>query len=124
MAKRWYAVHVLSNFEKKVAEGVRESVKQHGLEDEIEGEGLAHCLRATLHHVAYARRTVGRQDVGAEQAQKWLDGDQLEFRRLNLDIPMPDEKSLAEGRWSKLVEDWSAHFALGGAFQAWFHRLF
>lgn len=36
MAKRWYAVHVLSNFEKKVAEGVRESVKQHGLEDEIE----------------------------------------------------------------------------------------
>ena len=36
MAKRWYAVHVLSNFEKKVAEGIRESVKQHGLEEEIE----------------------------------------------------------------------------------------
>lgn len=36
MAKRWYAVHVLSNFEKKVAEGIRESIKQHGLEDEIE----------------------------------------------------------------------------------------
>lgn len=36
MAKRWYAAHVLSNFEKKVAEGIRESVKQHGLEDEIE----------------------------------------------------------------------------------------
>ncbi|MGB0853992.1 MAG: transcription termination/antitermination protein NusG [Pikeienuella sp.] len=36
MAKRWYAAHVLSNFEKKVAESIRESVKQHGLEDEIE----------------------------------------------------------------------------------------
>ena len=36
MAKRWYAAHVLSNFEKKVAESIRESVRQHGLEDEIE----------------------------------------------------------------------------------------
>jgi len=36
MAKRWYAVHVLSNFEKKVAEGIRESVLQQGLEEEIE----------------------------------------------------------------------------------------
>ena len=36
MAKRWYAVHVLSNFEKRVMETLRESVPQHGLEDEIE----------------------------------------------------------------------------------------
>ena len=36
MAKRWYSVSVLSNFEKKVAESIRESVAQHGLEDEIE----------------------------------------------------------------------------------------
>ncbi|GMG84792.1 transcription termination/antitermination protein NusG [Paralimibaculum aggregatum] len=36
MAKRWYSVHVLSNFEKKVAEAIREAVAQHGLEDEIE----------------------------------------------------------------------------------------
>ena len=36
MAKRWYSVHVLSNFEKKVAESIKESVAQHGLEDEIE----------------------------------------------------------------------------------------
>ena len=36
MAKRWYAVHVLSNFEKRVAETLRESVRQQGLEDEIE----------------------------------------------------------------------------------------
>lgn len=36
MTKRWYSVSVLSNFEKKVAESVRESVAQHGLEDEIE----------------------------------------------------------------------------------------
>ena len=36
MAKRWYAAHVLSNFEKKVAEGIRESVAQQGLGDEIE----------------------------------------------------------------------------------------
>jgi len=36
MANRWYSVSVLSNFEKKVAESIRESVQQHGLEDEIE----------------------------------------------------------------------------------------
>ncbi|MEM7745211.1 MAG: transcription termination/antitermination protein NusG [Pseudomonadota bacterium] len=36
MAKRWYSVSVLSNFEKKVAESIRESVEQHQLHDEIE----------------------------------------------------------------------------------------
>ena len=36
MAKRWYSVSVLSNFEKKVAESIRESVAQNGLEEEIE----------------------------------------------------------------------------------------
>lgn len=36
MAKRWYAVHVLSNYEKRVAETLRESVVQQGLDDEIE----------------------------------------------------------------------------------------
>ncbi|MEM9138654.1 MAG: transcription termination/antitermination protein NusG [Pseudomonadota bacterium] len=36
MAKRWYSVSVLSNFEKKVAESIKESVVQHGLEEEIE----------------------------------------------------------------------------------------
>ncbi len=36
MAKRWYAVHVLSNFEKKVAEAIREAVEQHGLQEEID----------------------------------------------------------------------------------------
>lgn len=36
MANRWYSVSVLSNFEKKVAESIRESVQQHGLEEEIE----------------------------------------------------------------------------------------
>ena len=36
MAKRWYSVSVLSNFEKKVAESIREAVIQHGLEDDIE----------------------------------------------------------------------------------------
>ncbi|MEO1542355.1 MAG: transcription termination/antitermination NusG family protein, partial [Pseudomonadota bacterium] len=35
MATRWYTVHVLSNFEKKVAESIMEQVAQHGLEDEI-----------------------------------------------------------------------------------------
>ncbi len=39
MAKRWYSVSVLSNFEKKVAESIRESVEQHDLGDEIE-EGM------------------------------------------------------------------------------------
>lgn len=36
MAKRWYTVHVLSNFEKKVAESIRERAAQAGLQDEIE----------------------------------------------------------------------------------------
>ncbi|MGI3213127.1 transcription termination/antitermination protein NusG [Roseovarius tibetensis] len=36
MAKRWYSVSVLSNFEKKIAEQIRASVAEHGLEDEIE----------------------------------------------------------------------------------------
>jgi transcriptional antiterminator NusG len=36
MAKRWYSVSVLSNFEKKIAEHIRTSVIEAGLEDEIE----------------------------------------------------------------------------------------
>ena len=36
MTKRWYSVHVLSNFEKKVAESIREAVETQGLQDEIE----------------------------------------------------------------------------------------
>ncbi|MEM8631560.1 MAG: transcription termination/antitermination protein NusG [Pseudomonadota bacterium] len=36
MAKRWYSVSVLSNFEKKVAEQIRQSVVESGLEEEIE----------------------------------------------------------------------------------------
>ncbi|MEM8754736.1 MAG: transcription termination/antitermination protein NusG [Pseudomonadota bacterium] len=36
MSKRWYAVHVLSNFEKRVAETLKDSVVQQGLEDEID----------------------------------------------------------------------------------------
>ena len=36
MAKRWYSVSVLSNFEKKIAEQIKHSVVDAGLEDEIE----------------------------------------------------------------------------------------
>ena len=36
MAKRWYSVSVLSNYEKKVAEAVRVAVEEAGLQDEIE----------------------------------------------------------------------------------------
>ncbi len=36
MAKRWYSVAVLSNYEKKIAEQIREAVEQEGLEEEIE----------------------------------------------------------------------------------------
>jgi len=36
MVKRWYSVHVLSNFEKKVAESIRDAVRVQGLDDEIE----------------------------------------------------------------------------------------
>ena len=36
MAKRWYSVSVLSNFEKKVAEAIRQAVAEKALEDEIE----------------------------------------------------------------------------------------
>ncbi len=33
MAKRWYVIHAYSNFEKKVAELIREQAKQRGLSD-------------------------------------------------------------------------------------------
>lgn len=36
MAKRWYSVAVLSNFEKKVAEQIRTDAEAAGLEEEIE----------------------------------------------------------------------------------------
>ena len=36
MAKRWYSVSVLSNFEKKIAEQTRTAVIENGLEDQIE----------------------------------------------------------------------------------------
>lgn len=36
MAKRWYSVSVLSNFEKKIAEQIRISAMENGLEDQIE----------------------------------------------------------------------------------------
>lgn len=36
MAKRWYSVSVLSNFEKKVAEQIRTSVAEQGLDEQID----------------------------------------------------------------------------------------
>ncbi|WP_434289304.1 transcription termination/antitermination protein NusG [Celeribacter sp. SCSIO 80788] len=36
MAKRWYSVSVLSNFEKKVAEAIKTAVEEKGLQDQIE----------------------------------------------------------------------------------------
>lgn len=36
MPKRWYAVSVLSNFEKKVEEAIKDGVAQNGLEDVID----------------------------------------------------------------------------------------
>ncbi|WP_284165901.1 transcription termination/antitermination protein NusG [Frigidibacter sp. SD6-1] len=36
MAKRWYSVSVLSNFEKKVAEQIKHAVAEKGLEEEID----------------------------------------------------------------------------------------
>jgi len=35
MALRWYSVSVLSNFEKKIAESIREAAEQNGLQEEI-----------------------------------------------------------------------------------------
>lgn len=36
MAKRWYSVSVLSNYEKKIAESINDAVEQEDLRDEIE----------------------------------------------------------------------------------------
>ncbi len=36
MAKRWYSVSVLSNFEKKIAEQIRTKAAEQGLEDQID----------------------------------------------------------------------------------------
>ena len=47
MAKRWYSVSVLSNFEKKVAEQIRQSVEEQGLEEQID-EVLAEGHKALV----------------------------------------------------------------------------
>lgn len=36
MAKRWYSVSVLSNFEKKIAQQIRDSVEEKGMQEEID----------------------------------------------------------------------------------------
>ena len=36
MAKRWYSVSVLSNFEKKIAEAIRTKAEEKGLADQID----------------------------------------------------------------------------------------
>ena len=36
MAKRWYSVSVLSNFEKKIAEQIKQAAVEAGLDSEIE----------------------------------------------------------------------------------------
>jgi transcriptional antiterminator NusG len=36
MAKRWYIVHAYSNFEKKVAESIRDQAKQRGLSEQFD----------------------------------------------------------------------------------------
>ncbi len=36
MAKRWYSVSVLSNYEKKIAEQIRQQAEEHNLADEID----------------------------------------------------------------------------------------
>ena len=36
MAKRWYSVSVLSNFEKKIAEQIRLKVEEQGLQEQID----------------------------------------------------------------------------------------
>ena len=36
MAKRWYIIHAYSNFEKKVADSLREQAEQQGLSDQFE----------------------------------------------------------------------------------------
>ena len=36
MSMRWYSVSVLSNFEKRVAETIKEAIIQNSLEDEIQ----------------------------------------------------------------------------------------
>ena len=36
MAKRWYSVSVLSNFEKKIAESIRQKAEEQGLSDAID----------------------------------------------------------------------------------------
>ncbi len=45
MAQRWYSVSVLSNFEKKIAETIRTSVEEQGLEEQI---GVARADRAEI----------------------------------------------------------------------------
>src|SRR3979490_2336930 len=46
MSMRWYIVHAYSNFEKKVAESIREQSKQRGLEELFE-QGLVPTEKVT-----------------------------------------------------------------------------
>ena len=40
MAKRWYSVSVLSNFEKKVVESIKDELKKHKLSEKCQIVGI------------------------------------------------------------------------------------
>ena len=48
MAKRWYSVSVLSNFEKKIAEQIKTAVAEASLEAEIEEGDSVEQMRNEL----------------------------------------------------------------------------
>ena len=47
MAKRWYSVSVLSNFEKKIAEQIRTKVAEQQLEDVIDARDASEATAAS-----------------------------------------------------------------------------
>ena len=65
MTKRWYIVHAYSNFEKKVAESIREYAGQRGLADKFD-----EILVPTEQVVEVRRGRIQRHSACAHRARR------------------------------------------------------
>ena len=90
MAKRWYSVSVLSNFEKKIAEQIRQKAEEQGLADAIDevliesrSQILSQTRRATRLHDQAAK---GKNSQAGMTHIDFIERDNLE-QALPLFVP-------------------------------------